>query len=1661
MSDAGMPSPSRAQPAGNPPPPPPPQRDDVSLDEMLSLACRQGKQEIAELLLDSGAQVNHRNKNGNTPLLEACSQDHVLLAGVLLDRGADIDAATDTTNDSALTWACTLGNDRIVRLLLHRRAGVEHRTKDGCTALMFAALAGHVDVAELLLDYSALINVHSDSNMDSPLTFACWKGHVNVVDLLLEKGADLEHRTKEGFTPLMFAALGGHTVVAERLLKRRAKVNVPSGSNNDIPLTSACWKGHRNVVELLLTYESNLEHRTKDGCTPLMLAAREGHYDVAELILRHGGKVNTPSGSESNIPLTLACWKGHVEVVRLLLDQNSAIEHQNKAGCTPLMLAAREGHFETTKLLLSKGTKLDVPSGSNDDTPLTLACWKGHADVVELLLLSKSNIDHQTKTGCTPLMEATREGHSKVVGILLRHGADVETPDNYGQTPLFMACWKGHTEVAALLLRHGANKDCRTKTGITPLFQACREDHVGIVRLLLDHGCSVNATFPSTRLNPGCAETPLTLAAEKGFLNLVSLLLNRGAMVDSRSRKGCSPLLLCCREGHKEIATLLAERGADMEVVGMSPDERRTTPLLAAFRNGHVHIVEWLLNHINHCPSMEECQKTLQAAHPPDRDANELQTKRMQCMELISQARDLRKEAAERTAQELVEEIDAEKEKEKNKRRAAQRRKEKKREKKQEKKQRKRNAKEEKKADDETEKKDNENEARHGSVEAGPDEDAHEEDEEELDEEEENVVLVEVTRKGKAAKQNLRAPKSSSKSSSPSQQQLPPSPTSTSAQVNNNDEKTRSLSPPSLASNSPPSSPSNNAPSQTFRRLSSEEELPLPSSARGGVQARQQREHKTLSRIYRHASESAETTARSTPPRLVQPSEETRGRRGQEFEFYLSGEKESGLPPLHDDSEHPAKPSLISSLSAPPLMNTKPAMHSVLSVTQSVGGAGEAAADWQQVVRGTKCIQMSVSNVMVGRIFGRGGTRINRICDISGAQINIPRRPSCKGEERIVTIKGTSKAVTKAQQMIEQALNTPDALKNITSVPEEPLPLEAVPKSQPPPPPLTRSASYAPPSIQTTEPAHHVENPIVRRSLAAIHRTTSEPRFAEGGFAHGSLVSTTSAPPGPSTPALPSNVGGGAVTECHRPSVRTISAPARPFVPENSQLQLPVTSYGGLTSHPGVLRQSSSSVSSATAESSDSLGEGSVYAPEPPPGGYGAIGTKTGLSQSLSTTSTASTDTEEMIRGGQAPLEVPTSQKYFPSIGALSVYSTDVWTSAPRSDHYASANQETADLPVEDSYSASDGKRDFDNQYQHTKESLMRSWSAASERPPPTWSEQTDAYARDAASLNRTMSDTNTRRDPEMRHPLSYQYAANRVAHLPVTQADSWPLCPPGPPKPHPMPPESMSSPYDRDVDIPSYGPPPPNHRAWQNGDFRQPAVLQVPNRGLQQVPVNWRPYPPRPEPVEDVGPYRYPMAVHRSLPKVISQHYQWAQQVMDSVPLDSPEDLAHMLHSWGLNEKYIQLFREKELTLSVLMRMSDAEINSLGLPMGPRKKLECGLESLRDPSCPPVGMRSYMPLHAEPPPLSEPAPPPAPAPSQVSHKVAPVTRSRLEFLGGGMIPSERPYPGSRYSMPAPNVVPAQLPLQLHGRSLYQVTCRGSTVYCETPSYYQTAGKRN
>ena len=79
----------------------------------------------------------------------------------------------------------------------------------------------------------------------------------------------------------------------------------------------------------------------------------------------------------------------------------------------------------------------------------------------------------------------------------------------------------------------------------------------------------------------------------------------RGAAVDVKNKKGNSPLWLACNGGHLDVVQLLVNAHADVD----SQDNRKVSCLMAAFRKGHVKVIKWLVKHVTQFPSDQECMR--------------------------------------------------------------------------------------------------------------------------------------------------------------------------------------------------------------------------------------------------------------------------------------------------------------------------------------------------------------------------------------------------------------------------------------------------------------------------------------------------------------------------------------------------------------------------------------------------------------------------------------------------------------------------------------------------------------------------------------------------------------------------------------------------------------------------------------------------------------------------------------------------------------------------------------------------------------------------------------------------------------------------------------------------------------------------------------------
>ncbi|XP_050371989.1 E3 ubiquitin-protein ligase XBAT32 [Argentina anserina] len=210
----------------------------------LHYSAAQGHHEIVTLLLESGIDINLRNYRGQTALMQACQHGHWEVVLTLILFKATIHRADYLNGGTALHFAALNGHTRCVRILLtdyipsspdfwnmlrnaleneepitefdHDVMGqIINRPADGgITALHMAALNGHLETVQLLLDLGAslsAVTVEDGATIDligagsTALHYAACGGNAQCCQILISRGASLRAENANGWTPLMVA----------------------------------------------------------------------------------------------------------------------------------------------------------------------------------------------------------------------------------------------------------------------------------------------------------------------------------------------------------------------------------------------------------------------------------------------------------------------------------------------------------------------------------------------------------------------------------------------------------------------------------------------------------------------------------------------------------------------------------------------------------------------------------------------------------------------------------------------------------------------------------------------------------------------------------------------------------------------------------------------------------------------------------------------------------------------------------------------------------------------------------------------------------------------------------------------------------------------------------------------------------------------------------------------------------------------------------------------------------------------------------------------------------------------------------------------------------------------------------------------------------------
>jgi len=255
------------------------------------------------------------------------------------------------------------------------------------------------------------------------------------------------------------------------------------------PLHYAAFCGLHDIVKFLIVERSqDINARGFDDHeTPLVVASRKGHAQVARVLLEHGadaGARNESGGDWS--PLELASEVGHVGVIEVLLGHHVNVKARDMNGLTALHIASSGEQPEAARVLLEHGADANAKS-TKGRTPLSYAIYEGVASVLVLLEYG-ADTNAKDSDNRTQLHQALERGYTDIARVLLEKGADANARDSKNRTPLHLASEKGNVDGVWLLLQRSSDVHARGDGGLTPFQLASARGHDDVMQLLLEHG---------------------------------------------------------------------------------------------------------------------------------------------------------------------------------------------------------------------------------------------------------------------------------------------------------------------------------------------------------------------------------------------------------------------------------------------------------------------------------------------------------------------------------------------------------------------------------------------------------------------------------------------------------------------------------------------------------------------------------------------------------------------------------------------------------------------------------------------------------------------------------------------------------------------------------------------------------------------------------------------------------------------------------------------------------------------------------------------------------------------------------------------------------------------------------------------------------------------
>ncbi|KAK9396776.1 Ankyrin repeat domain 17 [Crotalus adamanteus] len=606
-------------------------------DTALTYACENGHTDVADVLLQADADLEHESEGGRTPLMKAARAGHVCTVQFLISKGANVNRTTANNDHTVLSLACAGGHLAVVELLLAHGADPTHRLKDGSTMLIEAAKGGHTSVVCYLLDYpnnllsapppesTQLTPPSHDINRAPRVPVQALpmvvppqepdKPPANVTTTLpIRNKATSKQKSSSHLQPSnpevqgYIANQSPESIVEEAQgklteLEQRIKEAIEKNAQlQSLELAHADQLTKEKIEELNKTREEQIQKKQKI-LEELQKVERELQLKTQQQLKKQylevkAQRIQLQQQQQSCQHLGILT---PVEIEDQLTEEDYARIRQvdpylltdepmptvNQMGFAPVQPLAMPQALPLSTSSLPPGSMANLSELQSvivgqpvlGQAQLTGLGQGILTDAQQGLMVASPA---QTLNDTLDDIMAAVSGRASAVSNTPTHSIAtcVSKPQTPAPSPII-------SPSTMLPVYPAIDIDAQTESNHdTALTLACAGGHEELVQTLLERGASIEH-----RDKKGF--TPLILAATAGHVGVVEILLDNGADIEAQSeRTKDTPLSLACSGGRQEVVELLLARGANKEHRNVSD----YTPLSLAASGGYVNIIKILLN---------------------------------------------------------------------------------------------------------------------------------------------------------------------------------------------------------------------------------------------------------------------------------------------------------------------------------------------------------------------------------------------------------------------------------------------------------------------------------------------------------------------------------------------------------------------------------------------------------------------------------------------------------------------------------------------------------------------------------------------------------------------------------------------------------------------------------------------------------------------------------------------------------------------------------------------------------------------------------------------------------------------------------------------------------------------------------------------------------